>query len=463
MKKHAHGHAPRAAHGAVHLLAVLVVLLGAAPPAIAQESPSGGSGSDVRDTPAEPEDPADARRREREQARESRQARKEAKRERERLSREQRRRHAVESSGRTALQWFEEARGRYERGKYLAAREILLPLEDSLRAVDIQEQVKLLIADTYFYQGGSLNLAEALARYRSFLTFFPQSPSAEYAQFQVANCYFRQLGPPDRDQSYTENAITEYERFLDLHPGSQWEDEARANMLEARALKARHEYQVATFYWNWRDHDAAVGRLEEVLREHPELPEREEALFRAAQAHYVLGNGEEGDGYAARLREDYPGSSFVRQLKPGESGARAARREAKREHRREKESDRRRRRQAARDRRRTRQIRRDSGLPRHVPSSPVPVAAASLDAAAAAPARADGRAARRAEAEAERMQRAEEREQRQAQRRAEQEERQEAKRRRKAERQEQERQRREERRSRRQADGSEPADGGDSE
>ena len=312
------------------------------------------------------------------------------------LSKEERRRLDFESGGRTAVEWYKQAVQLYKSGHYLDARSILLPLEDSARALDIQEQVKLLIADTYFAQGGALNLAEALARYKSFETFFPSSEHAEYVQFQIGRSFFKQIGPKNRDQSFTDNVIFEYNRFLELYPHSQYADQARQELMQAKVLRARHELSVAEFYWTWNDYRAAATRLETLLAEWPELPEREKALWMAAQSLYNFGARQEGDAYAARLASDYPGSPYLAKLDAGALGGRTIEAQLKRQHAEEKESSRTHRRQLAQDMKRTKQIRKDSGLPANVPlNAPpmeiAPAAAAAPDGAppAAAPAMSD--------------------------------------------------------------------------
>ncbi|MEM7248436.1 MAG: outer membrane protein assembly factor BamD [Acidobacteriota bacterium] len=306
--------------------------------------------------------------------REQEKARKERNKLEKESSRDQKKWEKMGLASQTAEQWYATALARYKTGKYLPAREILLPLEDSPRALDIQEKVKLLIADTYYYQGGSLNLTEALARYRSFLTFFPGSEHAEYARFQLGNCYYKQLGPADRDQSFTKSAIAEYEKLLVSNPDSPYAESAAERIVEARALAARHEFQVGKFYWDWGNYEAASGRLMRLLLERPETPDREQALYLTAQCLYELGRPDEAEAWAARLRTDHPDSSWAAKLKPRDP-VQAMEQVEKRHLKREKRADRTHRRTRARQAKRTRQIRKDSGLPKRVPTDPVAVAA----------------------------------------------------------------------------------------
>jgi outer membrane protein assembly factor BamD len=283
------------------------------------------------------------------------------------LTAQQKKRIEIEQGGRTALQWYDQAVATYRSGKYLDARAILLPLEDSARALDIQEQVKLLIADSYFAQGGALNLAEALARYKSFSTFFPSSEHAEYVQFQIARSYYKQMAPMDRDQSFTDSVVAEYSKFLALYPGSQRAEQAKKELAEARILRARSEFEVAKFYWEWKDFRGSATRLRTVLQEYPELPERDEALYMCAQSLYNSGERAEGDSYAARLEQDYPGSAWKAKLDSGAAGGKTIEQQVQKQMKADKQSARSSSRQARQDRKRTKQIRKDSGLPGTVP------------------------------------------------------------------------------------------------
>jgi outer membrane protein assembly factor BamD len=354
--------------------------------------------------------------REREQAKKAeKQAQEEAKKEARREAKAaedqgkaKKKKKVVDLEARTAAAWYAEALLRYERGKYIDAREILLPLEDSPRAIDLQEKVKLLLADTYFYQRGELNYAEALARYRSFLTFFPTSEHAGYAQFQVGNCYFRQLGPANRDQSHTDNAIAEYQRLIDTYPASPHVGQARRNILEAKGLRARHDFEVGKFYYEWESYEAAALRLSSMLREKPEAPDREEAMYLVAQSLYRLGRRTEGDAFAARLREDYPSSRYASQLRPGNTEAQL-RGVVERERKRQKELRRTHENQLHREARSTRQIRKDSGLSPEMPWQATtqvvvdaqPPAAPAAASAAAPPRESPKEAKRREKAERE--------------------------------------------------------------
>ena len=89
-------------------------------------------------------------------------------------------------------------------GKWDEARGYFQQLLDAYPRSQLAGDARLGIADTYFNQRGSGNLILAIAEYRDFLTFFPNHPRADYAQFQIGSGHYQQIHSPDRDQEPTE-------------------------------------------------------------------------------------------------------------------------------------------------------------------------------------------------------------------------------------------------------------------
>ena len=73
-------------------------------------------------------------------------------------------------------------------------------------------KAKLSIAASYYKEGGSANLTQAIAGYKDFIVFFPFLPEAPYAQIQVAMTHYKQMEKPDRDRSEAKAAEEEFRR-----------------------------------------------------------------------------------------------------------------------------------------------------------------------------------------------------------------------------------------------------------
>jgi outer membrane protein assembly factor BamD len=175
---------------------------------------------------------------------------------------------------------------------------------------------RLGLGDSYFEEGGTGNYILAVSAYREFLTFFPSHPRSDYAQFQVAEAFFKQRNGPDRDQTATEEALEEYKKLLDLYPDSAKADEARNRIKETRQSLARAEYLAGFFYQRTRQAcRAAITRYEGILNDYPDYDRLDEVLYRLSECLCVAGRGAEAQPLLARLQSEYPTSEHLEQAK----------------------------------------------------------------------------------------------------------------------------------------------------
>jgi len=69
-------------------------------------------------------------------------------------------------------------------------------------------KAKLAIADSFYKEGGTANLTQAVQAYKDFDIFFPMLPEAAYAQLQVAMTHYKQMEKPDRDRTHASSSCT---------------------------------------------------------------------------------------------------------------------------------------------------------------------------------------------------------------------------------------------------------------
>src|SRR6202171_6412860 len=86
-------------------------------------------------------------------------------------------------------------------GKHEVGRLNLQTLINTYPDSEYLAKAKLLIADSFYKEGGTANLTQAIQAYKDFGIFFPFLPEASYAQLQVANTHYKQLAKPDRDRT----------------------------------------------------------------------------------------------------------------------------------------------------------------------------------------------------------------------------------------------------------------------
>lgn len=170
---------------------------------------------------------------------------------------------------------------------------------------------RLGIADTYFHQSGRGNLVLAIAEYRDFLTFFPNHPRADYAQFQIASGHFRQVQSPDRDQEPTQLAAEEFEKLIELYRNSRYAEEGRKLLEECYELLAESEFRIGLFYLEIRDHcRASIPRFEAVLEKYPTFSKRDEVHFQLGSAYRLCRQPELALSQFRQVVDQYPQSEY---------------------------------------------------------------------------------------------------------------------------------------------------------
>lgn len=175
---------------------------------------------------------------------------------------------------------------------------------------------RLGIADSYANQRGQQNALLAATEYRDYLTFFPNHPRADYAQFQIAYGHFRQRRSADRDQEDTRLAAEEFEKLLELYPNSRYAEDAREHLGECRELLATSLLLKAEFYQDMRRWcRGAIPRLEELLAAYPTFHRAAEVRERLARALTDCGRENEALVHYQKIVEEYADSPFVEEAR----------------------------------------------------------------------------------------------------------------------------------------------------
>ena len=119
------------------------------------------------------------------------------------------------------------------------ARQYLKRIVEGFPQSEYGPAARLALGDSYFEEGGTANFILAIEEYRQFLTYYPSHARSDYAQFRVAESYFKQKNPPDRDQTPTHQALEDYMRLLEIYPKSSYAEEARERLVPLPDAPAR--------------------------------------------------------------------------------------------------------------------------------------------------------------------------------------------------------------------------------
>ena len=200
--------------------------------------------------------------------------------------------------------------------RWLTAREYFRELMDSYPQSPYRADAKLGLADTYLGEGSAESQVLAINEYREFLSYYPTHRRADYAQFKLGMSYYYQMHSPDRDQTETDEAITELTHFVEQYPNSPLIDEGRKRLREARDRRSDANFRVGLFYMRTgRFPPAAIDRFQTILKNDPEYTRRDSVYFYLAEALVRMKRDAEALPYLDRLIAEFEYSEHLEEAK----------------------------------------------------------------------------------------------------------------------------------------------------
>ncbi|HEV3481619.1 MAG TPA: outer membrane protein assembly factor BamD [Candidatus Acidoferrales bacterium] len=187
-------------------------------------------------------------------------------------------------------------------------------------------KAKLGVADSFYKEGGTSNLTQAVEEYKNFIVFFPFLDEAAYAQMQVGMAHYRMMEKADRDNSQAEAADQEFRTFLEKYPQNPLVPKAEQYLRNVQEVLADGEFRVARFYYLKQDLRASAARLVEVSDRYPLYSQSDDALFMLgsiySRAKQVSKNEDDKNHWAdlaakcyERIVRDYPLSDTAPEAK----------------------------------------------------------------------------------------------------------------------------------------------------
>lgn len=172
-------------------------------------------------------------------------------------------------------------------------------------------KAKLGIADSYYKESGTANMAQAIQGYKDFIIFFPFLPEAAYAQLQVANAHYQQMAKPDRDRSEAKAAEEEYQTFLSKYPKDPLAPKAEQRLRDVQEIIAEGDYRIGYFYYVKGDKRAAAARLLTITKRYPLYSKSDKALWMLGDIFEKSEHKEIASIYYGDILRNYPLSGLA--------------------------------------------------------------------------------------------------------------------------------------------------------
>lgn len=153
--------------------------------------------------------------------------------------------------------------------------------------VSYSADVLMARAEGYFREK---QFAEAAQEYGRFMELHATHPWAPYALYQQGLCLMFQVKTPDREPELNRQALQAFENLIANYPVSPAVEDARRMRDEARERLARHELGVASFYLRTGRPEAAVARLDYLIKSYPGTPGAADAWLEMGLARAATGD-----------------------------------------------------------------------------------------------------------------------------------------------------------------------------
>jgi|JI9StandDraft_2_1071091.scaffolds.fasta_scaffold71668_1 outer membrane protein assembly factor BamD len=187
----------------------------------------------------------------------------------------------------------------YDNKEYFKALPILEELIGLTRGTQRAEDVYYYYAKSHYgvkdYYLGNYYL-------KSFTKTFSNSARSEECLFLAAQCSY-QLSPSySLDQTDTNNAIDEFQLFLDAYPNSNLRDSANHQVERLLMKLERKAYENAKIYAKTQRFKAASSALKDFLKDYPVSQYREEILYLIVMSNYLYAEGSVEEKKLERMR-----------------------------------------------------------------------------------------------------------------------------------------------------------------
>jgi outer membrane protein assembly factor BamD len=170
----------------------------------------------------------------------------------------------------------------------------------------------LLLARAHFEDGDYLT---ARSEYRRFLDRFAVHPRASEAALGECRALAQLTPHPQRDQGYTEEAISVCGNVVVDYGGTPQADEARQLRADLRFTMAEKEFLNGNHYFRRRQYDSAIIYDQFVADLYPETAFAPQALLALYRANEAIGYSDLAVEARDRLLDEYPDSPAAAELR----------------------------------------------------------------------------------------------------------------------------------------------------
>ena len=167
----------------------------------------------------------------------------------------------------------------------------------------------LMTAYVYYADDYYLDAIYHLNRY---FKVYPKHKDTQYAHYLLGMCYYENIIDEGRDLGPLLNAKKEFEILVNDYPNTEFAIDANFKLGLIEDRLAGKEMYIGRHYQKSQKWIAAINRFKNVIENYDTSLYVEEAIYRLAEIHYIIGLENEAKKYATLLGYNYGSSSWYK-------------------------------------------------------------------------------------------------------------------------------------------------------
>ena len=177
---------------------------------------------------------------------------------------------------------------------------------------------KLAVGDSFYLEGSTSSLIQAIGAYQEWLTFFPTHPLSCRVILKIGEAEMRQIGLPDRDATRAKRAETRLKAIAQQCKDPIILTEAKTRLEQVQDNLGLHNLLIANYYYTLAVDQKKGGlkgsqsRFREIIDKYPDFDFMDEVLYKLAVTYQVEEETDQAARYFQRIVSDYPNSEYVK-------------------------------------------------------------------------------------------------------------------------------------------------------
>jgi len=198
--------------------------------------------------------------------------------------------------GMSAEQLNTESQKALKKGEYASAIKRLEAMETMYPFSDYTESSQMDLIYAYYMNE---DYPSAAATAERFIHLYPRAKHVDYAyymrglsNFQQTRGVFAKFFPMDeswRDPGTQTQAYSDFAVLIQKFPESKYRANALQRMIYLRNMFAKHELNVARYYYKRKMYVAAIERASYLVKNYPQAPQMQQALAIMYESNQALG------------------------------------------------------------------------------------------------------------------------------------------------------------------------------